>query len=160
MSEHVLAAKVIEIIPYLYRSLVSVAQEELDDRLTIQQLRVLGYLYREPGSSLGDLARWRDVSLPTMSKMVQCLVNRELVSRVPDPDNRRAIRITLTPTGEELYLTILAGLQERLTPLLSDVEPAEQTSLLESLERLADVFADVGEVRQHLNLTDAATVGV
>lgn len=158
MSEHVLAAKVIEIIPYLYRSLVAVAQEDLDDRLTIQQLRVLGYLYRQPGSSLGDLARWRDVSLPTMSKMVQCLVNRELVSRVPDPDNRRAIRITLTPAGEELYRTILAGLQQRLTPLFSDVEPAERVTLLDSLELLSDIFADVGEVRQHLNLSEPPTL--
>lgn len=156
MSEHVLAAKIIEIIPYLYRSLVAVAQKELDDRLTMQQLRVLGYLHRQPGSSLGDLARWRDVSLPTMSKMIQCLVNRELVTRVPDPDNRRAIRITLTPAGEELYGTILAGLQQRLTPLLSDIKPDEQESVLETLERLSDVFADVGEVRQHLQLIDNA----
>lgn len=158
MNEHALAAKVIEIIPYLYRSLVAVAQEELDDRLTIQQLRVLGYLCRRPGSSLGDLARWRDVSLPTMSKMVQCLVRRELVNRVPDPDNRRAIRITLTPAGEDLYRTILDGLQQRLAPLFRDLDPSEQAVLLKSLELLAEVFCDVGEVRQHLNLTDSVTV--
>lgn len=152
MTEQALATKLIEIVPYLYRSLVAVVEEELDERLTMQQVRVLGYLYRQPGSSLGDLARWRDVSLPTMSKMVQCLVNRELVTRTPDPENRRAICITVTPAGERIYLAILTRLQHRVSELLATLSPEQQTAALEILECLADAFADVGEVRQHLEL--------
>lgn len=147
-----LAATLIEIVPYLFRSLVSVAEEKLHDGMTMQQFRVLGFLYYAPGSSLGDLAHWRDVSLPTMSKMVQCLVDRGLVIRIPDPENRRAIQITLTPTGEQVYIDVLKALQERIVVLLHDLTPAEQTAAIETLELLADAFADVGEVRRDLQL--------
>lgn len=152
MDEHELAVKVIEIIPYLSRSLTAAVRTELEEGITLSQLRVLAYLRRHPGASLGEVARWRDVSLPTMSRMVGCLVKRGWVSKTPDPRNRRSIMLTLTPEGEALYLRILARLERRVAAMVRALPPEERIRIAESLERLAALFAEVGEVRQYLPL--------
>lgn len=152
MNELELAAKVIEVVPYLSRSLNAAAREELGNTLTLQQLRVLAFLRRHPGSSLGDLARWRDVSMPTMSKMIQSLVASGYVNRETNAQNRRTLVLTLTPKGEEVYLAILTRLQKRLAAMLADIPPETRERIADSLEVLADAVADVGEVRQHLPL--------
>ncbi len=152
MNEHELAVKIIEVIPYLSRSLSAAIRDELDEEITLPQLRVLAYLRRHPGSSLGDLARWRDVSLPTMSKMVRYLVKRGWVSRSMDPRNRRTLVLTLTPDGEAVYLRILAHLEQRVAAMVQTLSPEERAHVADALEQLAALFADVGEVRQHLPL--------
>ncbi|MDQ7030791.1 MAG: MarR family transcriptional regulator [Ardenticatenia bacterium] len=153
MDEHELAVKIIEIVPYLSRSLSAVVRDELEEPITISQLRVLAYLRRHPGASLGDLAQWRDVSLPTMSKMVRTLVERGWVYRTTAPHNRRLLVLTLTPTGEALYLDILARLERRVAQMiLRRLSPNRRGHVAEVLECLAEVFADVGEVRQTLPL--------
>lgn len=152
MDEHELAVKIIEIVPYLSRSLTAAVRTELEEGITLPQLRVLAYLRRHPGASLGEIARWRDVSLPTMSRMVGCLVKRGWVSRKPDPRNRRSIMLTLTPEGEALYLRILARLEQQVAAMVQTMPPDERARIAESLERLAALFAEVGEVRQYLPL--------
>ncbi len=152
VNELELAARVIEVVPYLSRSLNAAAREELGEALTLQQLRVLAFLRRHPGSSLGDLARWRDVSMPTMSKMIQSLVASGYVNRQANPKNRRTLVLTLTPKGEKVYLAILTRLQKRLAHMLADIPPETRERIADGLEVLADAVADVGEVRQHLPL--------
>ncbi len=152
MDEHELAVKIIEIVPYLSRSLSAVVRDELQEPITMSQLRVLAYLRRHPGASLGDLAQWRDVSLPTMSKMVRTLVERGWVHRSTAPHNRRLLVLTLTPAGEALYLDILARLERRVAQMVHQLSPERRTLVADVLECLAEVFADVGEVRQKLPL--------
>ncbi|HYN88954.1 MAG TPA: MarR family transcriptional regulator [Ardenticatenaceae bacterium] len=155
MNEQEAAARIIEIVPYLSRVVAAEARHELDeDRglLTLTHLRVLGRARRHPGCSLGDMARAREVSLPTMSKMISGLVDKGLLTRQQDPENRRLVRIALTPEGEQLYLDILSRVQRRIAELLAGLAPGHRHSIVQALETLAELFAAEGEVRQHLPL--------
>lgn len=155
MTELEAATKIIEIIPYLSRVVAAEARHELDAErgtLTLTHLRVLAHTRRQPGCSLGDLARAREVSLPTMSKMISGLVDKGLLTREQDPENRRVVRIELTSEGERLYLAIVSRVRRRIAERLERLKPEERATTVQVLECLAALFASREEVRQHLPL--------
>jgi DNA-binding MarR family transcriptional regulator len=153
MNEMETALHLIETIPFLSRTLAGQVRQSLGDGwFTLTHVRVLAHVRRTGGCSLGDLATRRGVSLPTMSKMVTSLVEKGLITREPDPTNRRAVIIHLTPAGDELYISTMGGLQRRLAHelrLLSDTQRAELVGYVESL---AEIMLNWGEIRQHLPL--------
>ncbi|MGB9867710.1 MAG: MarR family winged helix-turn-helix transcriptional regulator [Bacillota bacterium] len=73
------------------------------DQLSVPQFRTLSYIYRTPGTSLSDIAAHLGVTLPTMSRIADRLVERGLVQREGDPSNRRRLVLNLTPKGRELF---------------------------------------------------------
>ena len=153
MTELETAVRIIEVIPYLNRSITANARRTLRDGwFTLVHTRVMAHIRRTGGCSLGDLAEHRGVSLPTMSKMVSSLVDKGLVTREPDPANRRAVIIRLTPEGDRLYLEVLSQLQRQLASDLAGLSHDERAMIVNSLELLADIIPSSGEIRQHLPL--------
>ncbi|MDQ4078680.1 MAG: MarR family transcriptional regulator [Chloroflexota bacterium] len=153
MNEMETAAYIIELVPYLARTIAAEARQTLGDGwFTLVHLRVLAHIRRSGGCSLGELAERRSVSLPTMSKMVSSLVEKGLITREPDPTNRRAVIIRLTDAGDKLYLDVLAKLQQDIARDLSRLTPQQRASIVDGLETLASVLSPLGEVRQYLHL--------
>jgi DNA-binding MarR family transcriptional regulator len=59
----------------------------------------LSVLERRPGLSSAELARASFVTPQAMHPFVLSLESDGLIKRTPDPDNKRILRITLTPRG-------------------------------------------------------------
>lgn len=153
MNEMETALHLIETIPFLSRSLAGQVRQSLGDGwFTLTHVRVLAHVRRTGGCSLGDLATRRGVSLPTMSKMVTSLVEKGLITREPDPTNRRAVIIHLTPAGDELYLSTMGGLQRRLAHELHRLTDTQRSELVGYIEALSEIMVNWGEIRQHLPL--------
>ncbi len=70
--------------------------------LTIQQLRVLGILAKGPGMAGSELGHRLGVSAPTASGLVDRLVEKGLLARVDDPDDRRIRRLHVTEDGRDV----------------------------------------------------------
>lgn len=79
--------------------------------LTVPQLRTLAWLRRHPGCGLGEVAEGVGLSAPSMSKLVDALVRRSLVSRVQGREDRRRVDLTLTAAGQDM----LAAARESAT---------------------------------------------
>lgn len=153
MNEREAAAHVIEMIPYLSRIIAAEARQTLGDGwFTLVHVRVLSHIRRSGGCSLGDLAERRSVSLPTMSKMVTSLVEKGLVTREPDPNNRRAVVIRLTELGDRLYLKVLTDLQSHIAEEMAQLSEGEREGIVVALESLVSVLTPRGELRQPLDL--------
>ncbi len=153
MNEMEAAVHLIEVIPFLSRTLSAQVRQELGEGwFTMTHFRVLTHVRRTGGCSLGELAERRGVSLPTMSKMVTSLVDKGLLTREPDPANRRAVIITLTDAGDALYLSTLGMLQRRLAHELTSFNDKQREELVQWLETLAEILLKFGEIRQHLPL--------
>jgi DNA-binding MarR family transcriptional regulator len=152
------AAHIVEVVPYLNRIISAEARQTLGDGwFTLVHVRVLAYIRITGGCSLGELAERRDVSLPTMSKMVSSLVEKGLITREPDPANRRAVIIRLTDAGDKLYLQVLTKLQQHIAQDIAKLTPDERATIVNSLELLANAVSSAGEVRQHLPLPSNAS---
>jgi len=70
--------------------------------LTMQQVRVLGHVAKEPGLSGHELGERLGVSAPTASGLVDRLVEKGLITRADDPDDRRVRRLHPTAEGLEV----------------------------------------------------------
>jgi DNA-binding MarR family transcriptional regulator len=70
--------------------------------LTPARLSALSVLVFAGPCTLGRLASLEDVAGPTMTRIVDGLVDLGLAERSPHPDSARSVRISATPEGERL----------------------------------------------------------
>jgi DNA-binding MarR family transcriptional regulator len=104
---------------------------EGDDRLTLSQLRCLQVMAEADGPALTSrLARALRVTPPTMTRMIDGLVERGLVARQPDPVNRRQIGLVVTPAGEASLARYEQVMHDRLRGLLNHLSEEAKSRLL------------------------------
>lgn len=68
------------VIPVVTRFLRAELRTHGQPHFSLSQLRVLYFLNRQPQASLSEVADYLDVTRPTMSAMVERLVQRNLVN--------------------------------------------------------------------------------
>lgn len=83
------------------------ADQDLWDEVSMREYDVLYTLSKsESPQRLADLAEHVLLSQPALSRLVDRLVERGLVERTVDPQDRRAIRLFLTDQGREVQRSI------------------------------------------------------
>lgn len=90
--------------------------------------------------SPGQLLAQTMVTSGTMTNRVDRLETRGLVQRLPDPADRRGVRVRLTPRGKERVDAALADLLERERGLLHGLSRPDQEVLSGLLRRLVLPF--------------------
>lgn len=88
--------------------LVAQANRRLNKALSaegvpLDQWRILRVLSESGGMTMRALADAVTLNRPTMTKIVDKLVTDGLAYRVPDPEDRRKVRIFLSDQGKALY---------------------------------------------------------
>jgi DNA-binding MarR family transcriptional regulator len=100
------------------------------------QLSALSVLVFLEGKTVGELAALEQVQPPTMSRIVDGLVQKKLAERVSLESDRRAVRITATPAGRKL---LLAGKARRVRALAKRFDPLKKHEL-ETLLAAAEIM--------------------
>ena len=116
--------------------------------LTLPQFDVLAQLARhEEGMTPGELTRELLVTAGNVTGIVERLVGLRLVSRHPVPEDRRAVRIRLTPRGRKLIESALPRHREELAIVFAGMPSDELSRLRELLGRAGRALAPA-EVRR------------
>lgn len=89
--------------------------------LTIQQLRVLDHLVKQPGLSGQELGGLLGVSAPTASGLIERLVEKGLVSRSDDVDDRRIRRLRPTEAGQDVMRQLDSMFERSLGVVLGEL---------------------------------------
>ncbi len=131
----------LEVIPRTMRNVRSEIRKIAGNELTTPQYRVLAKIARTPSSNQ-ELADWLGVSAPTISKMIDKLVQRQLVSRegVDHGADRRQIRIRVTPKGQEKLLRVQRAVQKSFAERLSALPEPRRRELVSGLKVLKELF--------------------
>ena len=113
------------------------------DGLSRTAAATLSRLASSGPARLTDLATAEEVSQPSMSSLVARLVDQGLVRRETDPDDARAVRLSLTAAGEALVEQRRTARTQRLDAALAEL-PDDDVALiagaLPALTRLADAL--------------------
>ncbi len=109
--------------------------------LTGPQLRLIGAISRNPGASQIALANLLDVEPITAARMLDRLQQAGLVERRPDPADRRAWRLHLTPRAEPLLIAARARIEVMVDASLEGFSAEERATLETLLKRLRDNLA-------------------
>lgn len=83
--------------------------------LTLSQARALIYLARHQGIKQVELAELLDMSPITIAKLIEILEASGLVEKRKDPDDRRAIRLFLTPEA----LPVIEGFDDDMLSIFT-----------------------------------------
>jgi DNA-binding MarR family transcriptional regulator len=123
-------------------------------RIGRSDLHLLIALARDGGSCrVGDLAARLLVEPSHVTRQVAGLQAQGLVERSPDPDDRRARNITITPEGSAVLVRLRGSSRESLHRALQDIDPADICATVRVLRRVVERFAL--EVRAHDPLAEA-----
>lgn len=91
--------------------------------------------------SPGQLASQTMVTSGTMTNRVDRLLERGLVRRLPDPNDRRGVRVELTETGKSAVDGALTDLLKREHVLLEALDPRGRDRLADLLRTLMTQFS-------------------
>ncbi|MBU0507613.1 MarR family transcriptional regulator [bacterium] len=116
-----------------------------DHGLTVPQLVLLKEIGRCGSVSVGDLAREVSLSQATVTSILDRLEQRQLMTRKRGESDKRLVYVQLTMQGK----TVLAGapplLQEQFVESFENLKDWEQSLILSSLERVADMMGIMDE---------------
>jgi DNA-binding MarR family transcriptional regulator len=94
---------------------------------------VLGNLRDLGATRITELANLEAVTQPTMTTLVTRLERDGLVTRSPDPDDARAVRVSITGEGRERLSRMRAERAALLDAALAELEPGEREALQRAL---------------------------
>jgi len=116
--------------------------------LSIPQFRTLGFIQRNPDSSLSNLADHLGLTLPSVSKLVDGLVKQELISRQESTTDRRRLTLVLTQNGESIVNSARESALANLAKILGCLSNDELKTIHQAMELLHPLF--VPQSRQQL----------
>jgi DNA-binding MarR family transcriptional regulator len=106
-----------------------------EEPLTPAGYRMLAYLSSE-ATAATVLARKLSISGPSVAATTDWLVERGYVTRVPDPSDRRRVRIEISDAGTEALRCADARLASRLSELAGDSGTPDAERVLGALRQL------------------------
>ena len=112
-----------------------------DADLSPTQASVLATVGTSGPLTLGELAELERVASPTITKVIGLLHERGLVDKIPDPDDRRFVRVQLTREGAALVERARARKTAWLARQLEDLSPDELERLVAATDVLEHLTA-------------------
>ena len=116
------------------------APELAEPALSDTQLAALATLERHGAMTPGELAEHEKVQPPSMTRVIAALADWELVTRSPDPTDRRQVILSVTSRGRELVQQVRRRREAWLARRLAELTPQERAALLAAapiLEKLS-----------------------
>jgi DNA-binding MarR family transcriptional regulator len=155
------AQELMEAMPLVMRAIRNEIRRQGAAHFSVPQIRTLAFLHHRPGAYLFELAEHLGVARPTASTLVERLVQRRMVTRTPDPGERRRVMLALTPLGTRHFQNASHTAQAWIATVLAAQRPSVLRRLTAAMSVLAKAFegsANGGGRRP--SLTHRADLGI
>jgi DNA-binding MarR family transcriptional regulator len=90
--------------------------------------------------TMSELSAQLNLPFSSTTRLIDWLVRASFVERVPDPHDRRVVRVHMTNSGEQLYQISMDYNKQQIARLLKDFSAVEQTQLLRLMNKLLDAL--------------------
>ena len=135
------AREVLETVPVAMRTIREHLRKHGARILSVPQFRTLLFLSRHRGTSLSDVAEHIGLTLPSMSTLIDGLVDRNYAVRRTDPGDRRRMTLTLTERGEATLQSARQATQAYLGEQLNRLTETDRKTIVTAMQILRRVFA-------------------
>ena len=113
-------------------------QYELDAwmslNLGIGQLKTLFFISNRGATTTGKLATALKVTPTNVTGIIDRLLEKDLITRIGDPDDRRVLVLRTTPKGDELVAELRQIRRERMTELFKNLSDKEAEIVAQGLK--------------------------
>ena len=139
------AGQILEVVPAVMRAIRAEMRSHRAPDISVSQFRALAFINRREGASLSDLAEHIGLTLPSMSKMVDGLVARNLVKREAHPRDRRRLTLALTRRGRAMQKSARAATQRFLAAHLATARASDRAAVAQAMAVLRPLFTSGNE---------------
>ncbi len=149
VDRHALTGDMYALAAYMMRS-ANVSQFDVvgELELSLTQIKALHVLESDGRErSVKGIADALGVSLAAMSRAVDALFERGLVTREEDPSDRRMKRVRLTEAGREVPRALTAGRLSALHGLISSLDDEQAAALSHALELILAARPEIAALR-------------
>jgi DNA-binding MarR family transcriptional regulator len=129
-----LASLLARVAHHLNREIETILQRS---GITLEQWRVLDLLADRHGRPMSEIAAHVMVPPPTLTKIVDRLVDNALVHRRVDETDRRRVLVLATDRGIELYEHLTPAVTRVELDLAAELGQHDTTQLVQLLSRIA-----------------------
>ncbi|MBN2026042.1 MAG: MarR family transcriptional regulator [Actinobacteria bacterium] len=112
--------------------------------LTFSQIMLLMDLRRSGTSSMGELSRRLRINQGVATRMVDRLLEKGMVERERDTDDRRVVLVSATKKGSSIVQDVERLNREKMTELFKLVPKKERADLLALLKEIEKQFEKEG----------------
>lgn len=141
------ARQILEIVPLVMAAIRTEIRSHRGSELSVPQFRVLIFLNRHEGASLSDIAEHLGLTLPSMSKMIDGLLARNMVTRHMHSEDRRRVTLALTALGRGAMQSAYKATEFRLAERLVVLPAADRRIIIESMQVLESIFMSSREAK-------------
>ena len=134
-----LAARFQDAVMSLETEIPEIILDQRAVRLTLNQVRTLHLISRNPGLRQKDLARILGVTPPAVTNLIRRLDDLELVEATLNGDDKRAHSLRLTLKGEAAFSEVREAQIEIAAKFLQPIPLEQQRSIVQSLEYALEV---------------------
>lgn len=136
-TETTLASDLLAVVARINR----LANQRVRLPLPFAQARLLSTIEAEGRARISDLAALDHCSQPTMTTQVRRLEDAGLVSRTVDPDDARAVLISITPHGVATLEQVRADRGNAIDPFLEELDSSDRDTLAAAVQIMRGLLA-------------------
>ena len=108
--------------------------------LTLSQALVLLYIPFD-GITISDLSQKLGVDISTMTRNIQRIERKQLINRTPNLNDKRSIKLLLSPRGQNIANSLNKEMAENLQKIIDKYDFDQSNQLNNNLESLGwDVY--------------------
>ncbi|GIP44062.1 hypothetical protein J45TS6_25210 [Paenibacillus sp. J45TS6] len=104
--------------------------------ISLVQSHILYEIDRQHEPSMQQVAETLGTDITTFSRQVQTLIKINLVSKTPDPKDRRIFILSLTEEGKEVAENIDGQMNQYLDDVFANMSQEEQEMVVHSIQLL------------------------
>lgn len=134
------ADAVLDTVPRVMDAMRTAMRQQVGEQLSVPQFRCLNFIALQPGCSIGAVAAFLGVTMPTASAMVDRLVRAGVVRPSTPARDRRRSQLHLTPAGRAQLQDIRAGAHAEFRRALSVLSAEQLLALQGGLDVLRLAF--------------------
>ena len=136
-TETTLASDLLAVVARINR----LANQRVRLPLPFAQARLLSTIEAEGRARISDLAALDHCSQPTMTTQVRRLEDAGLVSRTVDPEDARAVLISITPHGVATLEQVRADRGNAIDPFLEELDSSDRDTLAAAVQIMRGLLA-------------------
>ena len=104
------------------------------------QAQALRFMKKNPNATVGDLSRQLHISMSSTAQLTDRLAKHSWIKRSGDRDDRRIVRLSLTPAGEQELSGFYEQMVERMTEFYGHIPIKDVKELLRIHNKLIDTI--------------------
>lgn len=108
---------------------------------SVVRMKVLGMLSRSGPTRSGELALFCSTTPSTMTELIEGLVDDGYARRDPDPTDRRAVLVAITPTGQTEVDRVVAAATSNIMKLNDGLSAERRARLRAAVADLSEILA-------------------